>query len=51
MGAGKHLVSYPIGRGLRNIVAVEERRNWVEESWNLRDDPLTLRAAFRNNFV
>lgn len=46
MGAGKHLVSYPLGRGLRNIVAVEERRRWVEEGWNLRDDPLTLRAAF-----
>ena len=46
MGAGRHLVSYPLGRGLRNIVAVEERRRWVEESWTLRDDPLTLRAAF-----
>ena len=46
MGAGKHLVSYPLGRGLRNIVAVEERRRWVEESWSLTDDPLTLRAAF-----
>ncbi|MDP1669833.1 FAD-dependent oxidoreductase [Phaeovulum sp.] len=47
MGQGRHLVSYPLGRGLRNIVAVEERRRWVEESWNLRDDPMTLRAAFR----
>ncbi|RLL65116.1 FAD-dependent monooxygenase [Paenirhodobacter hankyongi] len=46
MGAGRHLVSYPLGRGLRNIVAVEERRRWVEESWSLTDDPLTLRAAF-----
>ncbi|MBD3787343.1 MAG: FAD-dependent monooxygenase [Sphingomonadales bacterium] len=46
MGAGKHLVSYPLGGGLRNIVAVEERRRWVEESWSLRDDALTLRAAF-----
>ncbi|MFD2175788.1 FAD-dependent monooxygenase [Rhodobacter lacus] len=46
LGAGKHLVSYPLGRGLRNIVAVEERWRWVEESWNLRDDPLTLLAAF-----
>lgn len=46
MGAGKHLVSYPLGRGVRNIVAVEERRRWVEESWSLTDDPLTLRAAF-----
>lgn len=46
MGQGRHLVSYPIGGGLRNIVAVEERRRWVEESWNLGDDPLTLRTAF-----
>ncbi len=46
MGAGKHLVSYPLGNGLRNIVAIEERRRWVEESWSLRDDALTLRAAF-----
>lgn len=46
MGPRRHIVSYPMGGGLRNIVAVEERRDWVEESWNLRDDPLTLRAAF-----
>ncbi|WP_374290508.1 FAD-dependent monooxygenase [Paenirhodobacter enshiensis] len=46
MGAGRHLVSYPLGQGLRNIVAVEERTRWVDEGWNLREDPLTLRAAF-----
>ncbi|KEO51321.1 FAD-dependent monooxygenase [Thioclava pacifica] len=46
MGAGRHLVSYPLGRGLRNIVAVEERHRWVEESWNLEDDPINLRTAF-----
>ena len=47
MGAGRHLVSYPLRGGReRNIVAVEERRRWVEESWSLEDDPLTLRAAF-----
>lgn len=46
MGPGRHLVSYPLGQGLRNIVAVEERARWVEESWNLRDDSLTLHAAF-----
>ncbi|RWR32475.1 FAD-dependent oxidoreductase [Sinirhodobacter populi] len=46
MGAGRHLVSYPLANGQRNIVAVEERPRWVEESWSLRDDPLTLRAAF-----
>ncbi|NCU21283.1 hypothetical protein EOM89_11310, partial [Candidatus Falkowbacteria bacterium] len=43
---GRHLVSYPLQGGLRNIVAVEERRRWVEESWSLRDDPRALRAAF-----
>lgn len=47
MGQGRHLVSYPLRGGtLRNIVAVEERSRWVEESWSLRDDPLELRVAF-----
>lgn len=47
MGAGRHLVSYPLRGGqLRNIVAVEERDAWVEEGWNLRDDPMALRLAF-----
>jgi salicylate hydroxylase len=47
MGPGKHLVSYPLrGGSLRNIVAVEERRRWVEEGWSLRDDPMELRLAF-----
>lgn len=48
MGAGKHLVSYPLNGGLRNIVAVEERRSWVDESWSLKDDPLTLRTVFED---
>ena len=47
MGPGRHLVSYPLRAGtLRNIVAVEERRAWVEESWSLRDDPFEMRLAF-----
>lgn len=47
MGPGRHLVSYPLRGGtLRNIVAVEERHRWVEESWSLRDDPMELRLAF-----
>ncbi|KFE33750.1 FAD-dependent monooxygenase [Thioclava atlantica] len=46
LGAGRHLVSYPLGNGLRNIVAVEERHRWVEESWTLQDDPMNLRMAF-----
>ena len=47
MGPGRHLVSYPLrGGSLRNIVAVEERQAWAEESWALRDDPMDLRRAF-----
>ena len=47
MGPGRHLVSYPLRGGtLRNLVAVEERRRWVEEGWSLRDDPMELRLAF-----
>jgi salicylate hydroxylase len=48
MGPGRHLVSYPLRGGtLRNLVAVEERDRWAEESWTLRDDPMDLRLAFR----
>jgi salicylate hydroxylase len=32
---------------MRNIVAVEERRNWAEESWSLRDDPMEMALAFK----
>ncbi|MCF1710071.1 FAD-dependent oxidoreductase [Tabrizicola sp. J26] len=47
MGEGRHLVSYPLrGGALRNIVAIEERRRWTEESWSMRDDPMELRLAF-----
>ena len=47
MGPGRHLVSYPLRGGtLRNLVAVEERDRWAEESWTLRDDPIDLRLAF-----
>ena len=49
MGAHRHVVTYPLRGGrLRNIVAVEERRRWAEESWSLTDDPLTLRIAFED---
>lgn len=48
MGPGRHLVSYPLRGGtLRNLVAVEERDRWAEESWTLRDDPIDLRLAFQ----
>lgn len=47
MGPGRHVVTYPLRGGtLRNIVAVEERATWAEESWSLTDDPLALRIAF-----
>ncbi len=47
MGPGRHLVSYPLRGGtLRNIVAVEERQRWAEESWTLRDDSMDLALAF-----
>jgi len=47
LGPGRHLVSYPLRGGTqRNIVAVEERSRWTEESWSLRDDPVDLRLAF-----
>ncbi|MEM8802934.1 MAG: FAD-dependent monooxygenase [Pseudomonadota bacterium] len=46
MGPGRHLVSYPLGQGRRNIVAVEEREAWAEEGWSFEDHPANLRAAF-----
>ncbi|MDO5642592.1 MAG: FAD-dependent oxidoreductase [Paracoccus sp. (in: a-proteobacteria)] len=46
MGPGRHLVSYPLGGGLRNIVAVLERPDWTAEGWSHQDDPAHLRAAF-----
>lgn len=47
MGAGRHLVSYPLSQNRRNIVAVEERSDWAEEGWNHPDDPKNLLAAFQ----
>lgn len=46
MGPGRHLVSYPLIGGLRNIVAVEEREGWAEEGWSHTDHPANLRGAF-----
>jgi salicylate hydroxylase len=46
MGPRRHLVSYPLAGGLRNIVAVEERRDWAEEGWHHKDAPDHLRRAF-----
>lgn len=46
MGPRRHLVSYPLLGGLRNLVAVEERSGWHKEGWSHRDDPANLRCAF-----
>jgi len=46
MGPGRHLVSYPLAGGLRNIVAVQERETWADEGWHHADDPANLRAGF-----
>lgn len=47
MGPRRHLVSYPLmGGTMLNLVAVEEQRDWLEESWTQGDEPSNLRAAF-----
>ena len=46
MGPGRHIVSYPLGHGLRNLVAVVERRDWQAEGWSQPGDPQDLRATF-----
>jgi len=46
LGAGRHLVTYPLAGGLRNIVAAEDRAEWTAEGWDVEDSPRTLRGAF-----
>ncbi len=47
MGAGRHLVVYPLRGGtMLNIVAVQERDEWAAEGWNFEDDPANLRSVF-----
>lgn len=46
MAGGRHLVTYPLAGGLRNIVAVEARRQWAEEGWSIPGDPAVLRSRF-----
>lgn len=46
MGPGRHLVTYPLVGGRRNLVAVEERAEWAAEGWDHADDPANLRRAF-----
>ncbi len=50
MGPGRHLVTYPLrGGSMINFVAVEERKDWAEEGWNIPDTPENLRAAFADS--
>ncbi len=47
MGAGRHIVSYPVkGGSAINMVAVQERKTWAAEGWHHADAPQNLRAAF-----
>lgn len=46
-GSGKHLVTYYIQSGeLVNLVAVEERDTWTDESWQQAGDVQSLQDAF-----
>ena len=47
MGPRRHLVTYYVRGGkLINFVAVEERKNWTEDGWNIPGDIDELRQAF-----
>lgn len=47
MGPGRHMVTYPLRDGtVLNVVAIEERKDWVSESWSQTDDPDAMREAF-----
>lgn len=47
MGPKRHIVCYPLRGGeLLNIVAVQERPEWAEEGWHVKDDPKNLEAVF-----
>lgn len=46
-GPGRHFVTYYVrGGDLVNIVAVEERADWRDESWTHPGDPAALRTVF-----
>ena len=47
MGAGRHLVSYPLRTGrVMNLVGIVEWAEWVGESWSQQGDGDGFRAAF-----
>lgn len=49
LGPGQHFVSYYVSGGEKiNFVAVQERADWVAESWDAPADMGGLKNAFRN---
>ncbi|MFQ3196469.1 MAG: salicylate hydroxylase [Paraglaciecola sp.] len=47
VGPGGHIVSYYVRGGAQiNLVAVQERQDWSDESWNVPGDVEQLRHAF-----
>jgi len=47
VGPGGHIVSYYVRGGTQiNVVAVQERQDWSNESWNVPGDAEQLRSAF-----
>ncbi len=47
VGPGRHLVTYYLrGGDLVNFVAVEERKEWVQESWSTKGDVQELQKTF-----
>lgn len=49
LGPGQHFVSYYVSKGeMINFVAVQERSDWVEESWDIPADRDELQNAFKD---
>jgi salicylate hydroxylase len=46
LAPGRHLVTYPLAGGLRNLVVIEARRKWAEEGWTIPGRPVELRRRF-----
>ena len=47
MAPGRHVVTYPLREGAwMNIVAVEDRRDWRQESWRAEGDVAEFHARF-----
>ena len=47
LGPGRHFVAYYLRRGqLVNFVAVEERGQWIQESWSQQADIAEVRRAY-----